>query len=1659
MADTTSLNTGLTDKTPSVLIFIDPTVSDYQTLIQGVTANAQIEILDPEKSGIDQITEALGKYQGISALHIVSHGNRGVLELGKDIVNENKLEQSRAQLQKWGKSLAANADILLYGCDVAQGEMGSNFIETFSQLTGADVAASTDVTGNGSEGGNWTLEKKTGPIEANLPFNPQMLAAYQGILPWKDGQPADVVLGQQDFENKLPVTSNQQLQNPQQIAIDPNTGKLFLADTSNNRVLRFSSLNAALSGSAAEAVLGQSDFSGKNANFNNLNPNEFGMDAPRGLFVDSTGGTLWVADSNNNRVLGFNNPSTINNGTAANKVLGQLNFASKSTTVDAQRMNNPSSVYVDQGNLWVADQNNNRVLRFDSVALKANGAAADIVLGQTDFTTPTANTTQTGMNSPSGVYVDNSGILWVADQKNNRVLRFNNATTLKTGDSANRVLGQGDFISSNKALGMNSMDTPSGVFGDASGNLYVIDKVNNRTLIFNNAATLLDGSSASNVLGQVDLQSKSVTLSPTASTQNGPNGVFFDNNKQQIWVGDTNNNRVLRYSLPRQIELASPGFSSTTVTPGSTNKVLYRLNITNTTKDADVFLTELNLNTGGTYQPSDISSLKLWYSTDQVLDSTDQQLGATIATIPGVAGSLKFNNFQQKIGKNSAGYLFLTADIAPNATDGDIINIAAPNISNITFDSGTKSGTLKASGNLTIDAKPPVGTIPPLTPNLRNTAVDYIPFSFNEPVNGVLKEALTLTLNGKLVSLSGATLSGSGSNYSLSNLTGVTGTEGKYQVTLNPNPMIKDLAGNSIGQGASMEWNADFTQPTVTLGTISPNPRNTAVTSIPITFSEPVKGFDIADLKLTRDGQPVDLSTAQLTQLNAAGSSYSLDNIGILTNKNGSYELRLVGNSSGITDNAGNSLTQEVKDTWTAQLTPPTVSVEQGTGQADPTVTAPINFSVKFSQPVIGFDASKVNLSGTAGASLVSVTGSGSTYNLAVTGMKTKGTVVATIPADVVTDEAGNKNAASTSLDNTVAYDNSYPTVSSISKGSPDPSPLGVVDYKVSFSDSVTGVDAGDFTLSSNGLTGSTIKAVSGTGQDYTVTVDTGTGSGSLGLSIVDDDSIKNSLGAPLGGQGIGNGNFTGPTYAVNPKQTPPTPPPTDNTPPSAIASNFNNVTTTGGTAYTFSITYVDNTAVDVATIDNQDILVSGPNGFSTPATLVNVTPSGNGITRVATYQFTPPSGSWRSSANGTYTINLQDKQVGDTLGNLAPASQLGQFSVSIATPNFTPIVTPSPSPAPSPAPSPTPSPTPSTPTPTTPTTPAPTATPEPVPISSPTFGVSSPIASPSPTPETSPSPTPEASPSPTPEPISTAKPSDNCICDAIAQPNLNPVNQTTDTILGGQAVQGTSQNDAFFGIITAPNIFDGLDGNDNLIGGLSDDTLLGSAGDDYVDGQEGNDILYGGKGNDIVLGKQGNDILRGDLGNDTLNGGDGNDVLYGGKGDDYLQGGKLNDTLYGNQGNDIVLGGKGDDLLYGDDGDDTLCGGAGSDVLFAGNGNDVLDGGAGDDFLNGETGNDTLVGCEGNDTLYDDSGNNYMVGGSGNDVFIVGLGQSFNVIADFSQTEDLIGLGGGLTFDQLDLVQDSVNTLIKLKSSGQTIASVVGVQPSQLAAESFRVV
>ncbi|WP_199245382.1 cadherin-like domain-containing protein [[Phormidium] sp. ETS-05] len=134
----------------------------------------------------------------------------------------------------------------------------------------------------------------------------------------------------------------------------------------------------------------------------------------------------------------------------------------------------------------------------------------------------------------------------------------------------------------------------------------------------------------------------------------------------------------------------------------------------------------------------------------------------------------------------------------------------------------------------------------------------------------------------------------------------------------------------------------------------------------------------------------------------------------------------------------------------------PTVTIEQAGGQTDPAPTSPINYTVTFSEPVTGFDGSDISFTGsTAGGTLTpTITGSGTTYNVAVSGMTTSGTVIPTVIANAATDAAGNPSAASTSTDNSVTY-NTIPTVSNISKTGDEDNIItfSAADFTSAFSD------------------------------------------------------------------------------------------------------------------------------------------------------------------------------------------------------------------------------------------------------------------------------------------------------------------------------------------------------------------------------------------------------------------------------------------------------------------------------------------------------------------------------------------------------------------------------------------------------------------------------
>jgi predicted esterase/DNA-binding beta-propeller fold protein YncE len=319
-----------------------------------------------------------------------------------------------------------------------------------------------------------------------------------------NNMPASGVLGQQNFTSNIKGTTSNTLNSPSGAAVDPITGKLFVVDRYNNRVLRWSAEAKITNGSSAEAVFGQPDFVTSTSGISALKFND-----PLRVFVDSAG-SLWVTDYLNNRVLRFDNASTRSSGSSADGVLGQPNFTTNSSGTTAGKMYGPVGIFVSGGRLWVTDRLNHRVLGFDNAGAKANGSSADRVLGQPNFTTGTSGLSATKMNRPMGVYVDATDHLWVCEDDNNRVIRFDNSSSRTNGAAADGVLGQPDFITNLKNYSRNGVSNLRGVSGDGAGRLYIADESNNRILIFEHAASLPNGSYADYVFGQSDFGSNPI---------------------------------------------------------------------------------------------------------------------------------------------------------------------------------------------------------------------------------------------------------------------------------------------------------------------------------------------------------------------------------------------------------------------------------------------------------------------------------------------------------------------------------------------------------------------------------------------------------------------------------------------------------------------------------------------------------------------------------------------------------------------------------------------------------------------------------------------------------------------------------------------------------------------------------------------------------------------------------------------------------------------------------------------------------------------------------------------------------------------------------------------------------------------------------------------
>ncbi|WP_455208735.1 hypothetical protein [Kaarinaea lacus] len=361
-----------------------------------------------------------------------------------------------------------------------------------------------------------------------------------------NGMPASVVIGQNSFTvndpNRGSTVAANTLSGLQGSLVEWQNTVAYIPDTGNHRVLGFNPVPTA-SDTSANIVIGQANFTSAGAG---TSATQFS--SPSGVYVTNT--QFFVADTGNNRVLIWDSIPA-NNATPANYVVGQVDFSAAATGCSSSTLSGPAAVFVGNDKLVIADNLNQRILIWNSIPT-ANGAAADIVVGQQNFDNCLPNDSDgdgitdtvsaSTLNNPGGIWTDGTRLL-IADTGNHRVLVWNTMPTV-SGQAADVVLGQADMISATPALSQSGLNSPKSV--TSNGNqIFVADSGNARALLWN-IFPAANQPLADVVIGQDDFVSNATGTSDTRMTSY--DNVFVD--RKNLFVVD--GNRIMVFADPSQ---------------------------------------------------------------------------------------------------------------------------------------------------------------------------------------------------------------------------------------------------------------------------------------------------------------------------------------------------------------------------------------------------------------------------------------------------------------------------------------------------------------------------------------------------------------------------------------------------------------------------------------------------------------------------------------------------------------------------------------------------------------------------------------------------------------------------------------------------------------------------------------------------------------------------------------------------------------------------------------------------------------------------------------------------------------------------------------------------------------------------------------------------
>jgi hypothetical protein len=1381
------------------IVILDPTVPDSNHIASGIKPGTATYILESQPDAIEQITTLLARHTSIEALHIITHGSAGSLYLGTKELNSSNIQNYSQQLQQWRNSFSANASIILYGCSVAAGETGHQFLTQLHQLTGANIAANPHPTANSERGGTWDIPQliPPSPQAPKLAVTETTLKTYSGVLglasavTFATGSlPVSVSVGDINGDGKPDLATANYVSDTVSILLNTTatgaTTPTFATkvDFTTGSEPGPTSVSIGDLNGDDKPDLATTNSSGLNSNNNTvsilLNTTAPGANTP----TFTTAVTFPTgSDPRSVRIGDFNGDdkldlATANSGShySAASILLNTTPTGALTPTFATNVNFPANNFAND--VSIGDFNGDGKL---DLALAIPGNSASILL----------NTTPTGANTPTFATVialptgDSPKAIDVGDFNGDGKLDL----AVTNGDSSNvSILLNTTPTGAATATFATNVDFPTGyrpysltigdfngdgkldlAVGDVTGS-YVSILINTTptgatTPTFASKVAFYTGYRPESVSigdfnadGKLDLvtantgrDTVSILLNTTpkitAVTATTPDGSYKAGDTIAITV--TFDDSVTVIGTPRlQLETGTTDqFANYTSGSGSTTLTFnYVVQPGDATPDLEYLATNALTLNGGTIKdnltvdgiltlPVLASANSLGGSKAIVIDNVAPTITSVTSTtangLYGTTSNINVTvNFSEAVtladGNMSValdtGGIVTIAPFTGTSAVGTYTPAAGQNSTDLNSTGITLAvgATLRdAAGNnattLTIPAGQSLandkdiiveGVVPTIVltsvaPTTVNTPFN-VTANFSENVTGFSATGVNVT-NG-LVS----NFLGSGSNYTF---TVTPNADGNVTVDV-PAAIATDTAGNNNTAATQLTRTADITAPTVALTSASPTSTN-APFLVTATFSESVTGFIASDVNLTN---------STISNFTGSGTTY---NFTVTPNAEGPVTVDVP--AAIATDTVGNNNTAATQLTRTSDATAPTVAL---TSTSPTTVNAPFSVTATFSEDVTGFDNTDITVANATIGNVVTVDAKTYTFDVTPTA---DGNVTVDIPAATAIDTAGNNNTAAAQLTRTA--DITAPTVA-LTSASPTTTnaPFSVT---ATFSEDVTGFDNTDISVA-NATVGNFVRLDAKT---YTFDV-----------TPTADGNVTVDIPAATATDIAGNNN----TAAAQLTRT------ADITAPTANLGAISNITTADGTSQTLTVTFTDSSGVDVSSLDNSDLVVNWSGG-AIPATFVSADTNSNGTPRTATYSLTPPGGTWDSVDNGTYTVNLQESQVKDTVGNLAAVSSLGTFSVNVPTPTPTPTPTPSETPTPTPTPSetPTPTPTPSetpTPTPTPSETPTPTPTPSETPTPTPT---PTPSETPTPTPTPSETPTPTPTPSETPTPTPTPTPSE----------------------------------------------------------------------------------------------------------------------------------------------------------------------------------------------------------------------------------------------------------------------------------------------------------